>query len=370
MAGKPTMTQLRGCFLGAAAGDALGYMVDRKSMEEILTEYGPEGICYYDVDNGYALISYHTQLAMFTANGLLFGATRGKLRGVMAPYVRYVQAALRDWTLTQRYGGAPARVRTYSWLYHVEPLHARRDPEPLLLDALGRTNPGTMEEPPNHSRACGALSRAAAIGSFFDPNRAPRREADRLAAEAAALTHGDPAAFLSAAAFAHIVSSLIYCTPDSMDSAVAEAIRALPLEFGRLYPQVDGVCAALAQARQLAGRSEISPAEAQAVLQGEDAPGALAAGVYAALKYPDDLEQALPAAVNHGGRSAACGFVTGALLGARLGVAGIPRPWTEPLELAGILEELADDIFQGCPMSSGSLLFDDLWDQKYVQCEY
>ena len=34
------------------------------------------------------------------------------------------------------------------------------------------------------------------------------------------------------------------------------------------------------------------------------------------------------------------------------------------------LEELADDLFQGCPMSRDPNLFDDQWDQKYIQRTY
>lgn len=73
--------RFHGCILGAAAGDALGYCVDDKTLTQIQDSCGPEGIRGYDALNGYAAISSHTQLAMFTANGLLFGATRGRLGG-------------------------------------------------------------------------------------------------------------------------------------------------------------------------------------------------------------------------------------------------------------------------------------------------
>ena len=34
----------RGCLLGLAIGDAMGYTVDRKSWEEIKNDYGPNGL--------------------------------------------------------------------------------------------------------------------------------------------------------------------------------------------------------------------------------------------------------------------------------------------------------------------------------------
>ena len=73
--------QIYGCLLGAAAGDALGFCVEELTLEDIHEKYGPDGIQGYDTVNGFATVSSHTQLAMFTANGLLFGATRGATRG-------------------------------------------------------------------------------------------------------------------------------------------------------------------------------------------------------------------------------------------------------------------------------------------------
>ena len=42
----------RGCLLGLAVGDAMGYTVDSKSLEEICNDYGPNGLLGYDLVNG------------------------------------------------------------------------------------------------------------------------------------------------------------------------------------------------------------------------------------------------------------------------------------------------------------------------------
>ena len=68
----------RGCLLGMAVGDAMGYTVDNKSWQEIREDYGPNGLLGYDLVNGYADVTSYTQLAAFTCNGLLFGMTRGQ----------------------------------------------------------------------------------------------------------------------------------------------------------------------------------------------------------------------------------------------------------------------------------------------------
>ena len=75
----------RGCLLGLAIGDAMGYPVDTKTWPQIQEDYGPYGLMGYDLRNGYAEVSSHTQIAAFSCNGLLLGQTRGQVYGKMAP---------------------------------------------------------------------------------------------------------------------------------------------------------------------------------------------------------------------------------------------------------------------------------------------
>ena len=89
----------RGCFLGLAMGDAMGYSVDTKSLAQIREDYGPNGLLGYDLVNGYAEVTSHTQLAAFTANALLLGMTRGQVYGKMAPYVRYAGVGQQEWAM-------------------------------------------------------------------------------------------------------------------------------------------------------------------------------------------------------------------------------------------------------------------------------
>ena len=64
--------KFKGCLVGGAAGDALGYAVEFKNENAIFSAYGPDGITRYA--NGRGLISDDTQMSMFTAAGLLLGA--------------------------------------------------------------------------------------------------------------------------------------------------------------------------------------------------------------------------------------------------------------------------------------------------------
>lgn len=73
------LDRYRGCLLGGAAGDALGYPVEFLSLTDIQEQYGPAGITSYTLQNGVAQISDDTQMTLFTANGLLFSETRQRI---------------------------------------------------------------------------------------------------------------------------------------------------------------------------------------------------------------------------------------------------------------------------------------------------
>jgi hypothetical protein len=53
-------------------------------------------------------------------------------------------------------------------------------------------------------------------------------------------------------------------------------------------------------------------------------------------------------------------------MGAMLGEEALPEFYLECLEPTETLQELADDLAQGCPMDFGSNMFDDDWDRKYL----
>ena len=56
--------------------------------------------------------------------------------------------------------------------------------------------------------------------------------------------------------------------------------------------------------------------------------------------------------------------MTGAILGAKLGVEALPEFYLESLDAVEVLKDLATDMTQGKQITK---IFDDSWDQKYVQ---
>ena len=95
--------RIRGSLIGGAIGDALGYPVEFiYSFEEIQKRYGERGITRLDIKQhwledaeqaGKAVVSDDTQMTLFTAVGLLFGETRGMMRGIGGPHPDYIRKA-------------------------------------------------------------------------------------------------------------------------------------------------------------------------------------------------------------------------------------------------------------------------------------
>ena len=342
----------------------MGYAVDDRTLAQIRQDYGPDGLLGYDLVNGYADISSYTQMAAYVCNGLLLGLTRGQMTGTMDPFVRYIALGERDWARVQKYRREPGE-RVYSWIARSDALRSRRCMDTLMLDTINRGDFGTMEEPRNRFQTPGAITAAVPVGLLFDPERSGREEIQRLGAEAIAITHGNPMAFLSGAALAHIISRLTWDGETDLKTVVRESIAMLQSRFGHEYRQAGELCQMLRMAVSLAGSHNVKEADAMEQLHCDSAARVLSGAVYAALCHPTNFDEAMITAVNHSGNSAAVGAVAGAILGAALGKEGLPEFYLECLEPAQVLGELATDMFQGCPMAYGSRLFDVEWDEKY-----
>ena len=355
--------QIRGVLLGLAVGDAMGHTVDKKSLPEICEDYGPNGLLGYDLVNGYADVTSYTQLAAFAANGLLLGLTRRQLQGRMAPPVRYIALAMKEWSRSQHYS---TPERNFCWLSTVPELKRRFCMDTRMLDALSKEALGTPESPQYRSDHPGALTTVLPVALLWEDLKLSQEELDRLGADAVALTHGDPDAYLSGAVLTHMLSLLLHEPGLSVQELVHQTINAIQMQFGREHSHTTRIWELLQLAMTLSTMHHISPMDAMEQLGCRSASEVLAGAVYAIATCEGDFDTAMITAVNHSGRSAAVGAVTGALLGAVLGEQALPEFYLESLEPTAALMELADDLTSGCPMMPGSSLFDDDWDRKYL----
>ena len=349
---------LQGCLLGMAVGDAMGYPIDRKTWDEICADYGPNGLLGYDLANGNAEITSYTQLAAFVSNGLLLGAIRGNPDN----YGKFLVLGLREWAKSQQ-------VRTgeklFCWLSHVKAVCHHACMDNRMLDALSRDMLGSPDKPVFRSTTPGALTAAIASALVYDPEKMQTRQVGVLGAQAVACTHGDPETFLSGAFLAYSIAAILRSPDQPLSKLYRVAMDAVQAQYGQVYYEADTLCARIRRARELTRDPELTPLAAMSILACTTAAECVSGAVYATMIHSANFDEAMIAAVNHSGRSAAVGALTGALLGARLGAEALPEFYLESLEVADTLRELADDLSQS---RSCMRIFDDSWDQKYVQC--
>lgn len=363
---------VRGCLLGGAAGDALGYAVEFWGESEIFSSYGKQGITEYELDEetGKALISDDTQMTLFTANGLLVGDTIGHMKGIWGMPRGFAAKAYEDWLYTQRgsfQNRAKRKHHQSSWLCDVPALYARRAPGNTCLSALmQREEEGEKDdyiaEPINNSKGCGGVMRVAPV-ALTD-----RIEGDKLdmeAAQIAAITHGHSLGYMPAAVLCHILHAIVFGEKRGLKEIVQEAMEAAERLFAG-----DGHLKELTELIDLAvSLSENGGEDLENIhLLGEGwvAEETLAIAIYCSLKYEKDFSKGLIASVNHKGDSDSTGAVTGNILGALIGYEAMEEKWKENLECKDVLLEMAEDLYWGCAKSEYAPHRSESWEMKYI----
>ncbi len=369
--------KFRGCLIGGAAGDALGYAVEFMNDRAIFQKYGPGGIRSYDLRNGVGQISDDTQMTLFTATGLLLGITRLETRGIMGDYADYIAYAYQGWyrTQTERYPlegmGEPGAFQ--SWLMNLPEMFSPRAPGNTCMSAIRDGCRGTMENPLNDSKGCGGVMRVAPIGLYFCERPGyPIEESDLLAARAAALTHGNAMGWVPAAMLAHIVRLVAELDAD-IESAVTNALNAMQRIFPKEVTTRDWLWdfnALIRRALELAHNGETDLDNIRALGEGWVGDEALAIAVYCAVRYKDDFEKCLIAAVNHSGDSDSTGAIAGNILGASLGYEALPEKFKRDLELHDVILEVADDLCHDCRFEKYDPDRVRVWMRKYESREY
>ena len=342
------LDRYRGCLLGGAAGDALGYPVEFDSRTSILSAYGPQGITDYVLMDGIAQISDDTQMTLFTANALLFADTRRRIGAPGGTPEGATVACYQDWLCTQQEPSPRPDGNCVSWLAHVPELYHRRAPGNTCLTAIGQGAEGIISHPINQSKGCGGIMRVAPIGLY---TKHPEK-AGLLAAQNAAMTHGHELGYIPAGMLGYCISTLSHEENTSLLTVIQSSMDWVTRQFStaKHLPELTTL---VERAVSLVA-SPLPDEEAIRMLgEGWVAEETLAIAVYCALKHEHNFDQALIAAVNHDGDSDSTGAVTGNLLGASLGLSGIPLKYQYALELREIILELADDLCHGCPVGYG-----------------
>ena len=89
------LNRFKGCILGGAVGDALGYPIEFMSEEEIFSIYGKGGITVYNLNNGVAEISDDTQMTLFSIDGLIL-SDNDEVESIRKCYIDWANTQIGD----------------------------------------------------------------------------------------------------------------------------------------------------------------------------------------------------------------------------------------------------------------------------------
>ncbi len=354
MGGNPS--SYRGCLLGLAVGDAMGYTINDKTWAEICEDYGPNGLLGYDLVNGCAEITSYTQIAAYICNGLLVGITRGRTDFAQ----EYIRLGFREWTRSQLFHRDPEK--SVCWVSQKTNMRRGHCCDIRMLDNLRQDIFGTLTSRTKHSVTPSTLTAAVAVGMFYDNRWLTPKGVGMLGAETVAMTHGSAEAFLSGALLAYMIAGILQDQEASLGEQFHYAAAAVEEQFADTYPVAEEIASLVRRAMAMA-KEGVDAREGMEMLGCGTAPECIAGAVFACLSSPDDFDTAIITAVNHSGQSAAVGAITGALLGAKLGEETLPEFYLECLEQRETLRALAEDMAKGSVVRG---LFDDDWDQKYT----
>lgn len=356
---KNKLKYYEGCILGGAIGDALGAPVEFRRYEQIIEEYGENGVKELIAAPGEkeALITDDTQMTMFTVEGILRSVARAKRKNIPWDKKDITHTMFRSylrWVYTQGLKTPHWSEKDYDGvLVKVKRLHAYREAGITSITALGKGIKGSVAHPINDSKGCGGLMRVAPLGLVM-----LRDDPFEVGCEVAAITHGGPCAYLPAGALVFMIRQII--EGREVEAAAKEAVSRL-----RLENEGEESADILEKAIALAQEGECTREKIERLGEGIFAHEALAMAVYiviSSMKHsmmqPINIKETLCKAVNHSGGSDIVGAVTGQLLGTYYGVEVFENLFEVHVELEKEIRQLAQDLYT---------LYDssEEWTQKY-----
>lgn len=325
-------TSASGCLFGLAYGDALGKPTEFMTVADIRARYGPDGP--HELEGDLALVTDDTQMTLAVGMALL---------GAPTPTPEVLEPLFRERFL--KWAASPDNNRA---------------PGITCLRACGDLALGLpwTQATVIGSKGCGANMRVAPVGLVAG------YDLDTLAGAAqlqAAMTHGHPTALAASELTAYAVRLL----RDGAELAsLPTLLRARCHDQRTIYRDewldvlwqqpgipspADYICRGWDECLHVLDRLDLALTLAD---DGEDAcritgagwiaEEALATGLLCAIRHADDPVSALARAATTSGDSDSIACLTGAFLGASLGMAAWPAPWRDRIEYADELTAMGE----------------------------
>lgn len=304
-----------GCVLGGAIGDAMGHPTEFLGMSEIRRHYGRDGVTGFEL--------------YWEREGKRFAPYTDDTQMAEAVLVSLLEARAKSLDLdgTMQHM-AKAFVR---WAEH--PQGGHRAPGNACLSgcrALARGVPWSEAGGPT-AGGCGSVMRAYPFGLLFHDDLA---RAESWSVAHSKLTHRDPIALAASAAMAVGVARIVRGDTDAvvMSEMIAAACRQSPRTAQMMAQALDEA------------ESGVGPDVTLDRNRGWAAHEAIAAALYVFARHPEDARAAILEGANTPGDSDSIATLAGALVGARVGVEGLPSEWVRDVERTSELRAIARTI--------------------------
>lgn len=306
--------KFKGCLVGSAIGDALGYSVEFSSMAAIYAKYGDEGITELQPrpyrGGRLALYSDDTQMARAVAEGLISAGSAADL-----------DASAHE-----------VKGQFIKWLHHPENTRA---PGGACLAGCRKLEAGVPWRKAGGintnkgAGGCGSVMRAHPYGLFHVDSLV---RAYTTAAEHSKLTHGAPLAQAASAALA----AGVWTSVRNWDiRSIATAMQ----DAAYHYDEGTGDMLVLAEAMVDAGKPT---SEVLDMWRGWAGHEAIAAALFVFLKFNAfGIEEVARVGANSPGDSDSIAAIACALSGAFHGYESLDEGWVAKLEKSDELEDLA-----------------------------
>ena len=239
----------------------------------------------------------------------------------------------KDWHKCQK-----GQLVNNGWISSLREMYQYRAPGYTCLKYTQADNkPGSIKCPTNNRSGNGGIMRVAPVGMLYHKNP---ELAFKVGAEATALTHGNPNAYLSAGFQAALIAFILQgdSIPDGINKAKNILLK---------YPNHENVLQKVNNAIEYAEDGRDSLWAIRSMGKSSTGDGALGIALYCALKHPDNYEKAIKLAVNFDGDSDTIGSIVGNIVGAHVGEHGIPAIWQRRIEISDDIDGLAEELYWG-----------------------
>ena len=324
-----------GCLMGGAIGDAMGAPIEFLKYEQIQEKYGEDGVETLILDkNRKAYITDDTQMTLFTADGLIKSCLKNKdYNCEKEPDYNILYKSYTDWHKCQI-----GQNVNNGWISALKEMHQFRAPGRTCMTYTQENKiPGSISNSINGRNGNGGIMRIAPVGLLYHNNP---DLAFKVGAEATALTHGNPNAYLSAGFQAALIAYIL------QGNSILTSINKVT-DILVKYPNHEDVLKKVSYAIKYAEDNTDSFLAIRNMGKSSTGDAALGIALFCALKHPNDYEKAIKLAVNFDGDSDTIGSIVGNIVGASVGEYGIPAIWQRRIELGDEVYDLAEELYWG-----------------------